>query len=328
MVHSARITNLKTTQREPGNVIYWMSRDQRLRDNWALLHARDVAKQTGGEFAVVFCLTSDFPGATIRHYTFMLEGLRETAQSIQLLNIPFYLLQGDPVEKLSRFINDHNISHVITDFDPLQIKRSWKEKLIDQLNINLVEVDAHNIVPARFASNKMEYGAYTLRPKIHKHLSEFLEVFPELELQPKTFKFKIQQPDWTSIFKTLKVDRKVPVVDWIHPGEDAALDMLNYFISEKLRYYPEKRNDPNEDGTSNLSPYLHFGQMSAQRIAREVLRTHEKNPGTDSFLEELIVRRELSDNYCLYNEDYDTLANIPEWARITLEEHRNDEREY
>ena len=304
-----------------------MSRDQRLRDNWALIHASDLAKKSGSELAVVFCLTTDFPGATMRHYAFMLDGLREFAQSIQLLNIPFYLLQGDPAENLGRFIKEFEINHVVTDFDPLRIKRRWKQRLAELTDINLTEVDAHNIVPARFVTDKQEYGAYTLRPKIRRHLESFLDPFPEIIAQRKTEKFRIQQTDWTGILKSLKADRSVPEANWIHAGEEAALDMMNYFINEKLVHYAEKRNDPNADVTSNLSPYLHFGQISAQRIAMEILARHSDNSGTGAFLEELIVRRELSDNYCHFNEKYDTLENIPQWARKTLDDHRKDERD-
>ncbi len=329
MIHPSRIFDLnRSEKRTAGNVIYWMSRDQRCRDNWALLHARELAEKTKGELAVVFCLTPDFPGAALRHYSFMLEGLREVSQSLQLLNIPFYILRGDPVDKLVPFIRDHHVSHVVTEFDPVRIKRAWKKRLAGEADINLLEVDAHNIVPARLVSDKLEYSAATFRPKLKKLLHEYLIPFPEITPQQKTTQFRIQQPDWKAMYKSLKTDSSVKAVDWIHPGEDAAHDLLSYFISEKISQYPGLRNDPNEDATSNLSPYLHFGQISAQRIALEVRNRRKYDDGTDEFLEELIVRRELSDNYCHYNPTYDTLENIPAWARETLDAHRNDEREY
>ncbi|MGD8924028.1 MAG: deoxyribodipyrimidine photolyase, partial [Syntrophobacterales bacterium] len=117
-------------------------------------------------------------------------------------------------------------------------------------------------------------------------------------------------------------------VDWLLPGEKAAADILDQFLTTKLSTYSSKRNDPNEYAVSHLSPYLHFGQISAQRVALEVRKRKVSKASKDDFLEELIVRRELSDNFCYYNPDYDKFAGFPEWAQKTLDEHRNDKREY
>jgi deoxyribodipyrimidine photo-lyase len=112
------------------------------------------------------------------------------------------------------------------------------------------------------------------------------------------------------------------------PGEKAAAAILDHFLAKKLSAYESKRNDPTEDGVSNFSPYLHFGQISAQRVALEVQKKRVKKESKDGFLEELIVRRELSDNFCFYNPDYDRFTGFPEWAQKTLNEHRGDKREY
>jgi deoxyribodipyrimidine photo-lyase len=85
------------------------------------------------------------------------------------------------------------------------------------------------------------------------------------------------------------------------------------------------RNDPNEEAVSNLSPYLHFGQISPLYIALEVLKSGDK--GAEVFLEELIVRRELSLNFVYYNRAYDKFEGLPHWARQTLREHQKDKRE-
>ena len=88
------------------------------------------------------------------------------------------------------------------------------------------------------------------------------------------------------------------------------------------------RNDPNKDAQSNLSPYLHFGQISAQRIALETKRFNGNKESEKSFLEELIIRRELSDNFCYFNPKYDSFDGFHDWAKASLNEHRKDDREF
>ncbi len=328
MVQPERIFKLKNGTAGQGNVVYWMSRDQRMNDNWALIHASRLASSLNAELAVVFCLTDKFPGANIRHYDFMLEGLNEVSGNLQLKNIPFYLLAGDPVANLRKFIVEYKVGHLVTDFDPLRIKRQWKDELTGETDITIDEVDAHNIVPCRLTSKKSEFGAYTIRPKIQKHLRDFLVEFPDLPVQQNTETFRIQQIDWLDSYKRLDTDREIFPVEWIHPGEAAARDMMEYFLATKIHSYAEKRNDPNADNLSNLSTYLHYGHLSAQRVALETMKIDPQDENTRAFLDELIVRKELSDNYCFYNAAYDTLENIPDWARKSLDEHKSDERDF
>lgn len=328
MVKTERVQILKVSANTSGSVIYWMSRDQRVNDNWAFSYAQEIAVKNRKALAVVFCLTRNFSGATLRQYDFMLRGMKEVYYELTKLNIPFYILCGEPPVTLSEFISKNKISHVITDFDPLKIKRQWKEELINSSDISLYEVDAHNIVPCRFVSNKCEFGAYTLRPKIKKSLSAFVDEFPSPETQKNIGSFAFQAPEWELILEFLSPEKTVVPVDWIKPGSIAAKDVLKKFLVEKLELFYENRNDPNENATSNLSPYLHFGHISAQRIALEIMKNFKGNASTESFLEELIVRRELSDNYCYYNSQYDEFSGFPEWARKTLNEHRKDERDF
>ncbi|MBE0653933.1 MAG: deoxyribodipyrimidine photo-lyase, partial [Bacteroidales bacterium] len=311
-----------------GTVVYWMSRDQRSEDNWGLVYAHELSRKFKTEMAVVFCLATKFLEATERHYDFMFKGLQEVEKDLRHKNIPFYMLMGDPVEKLNEFLKTHQAEHLVYDFDPLRIKQEWQQKLLENRNLSFYEVDSHNIVPARNVSDKREFGAYTLRPKIHRKLEFFLDEFPEIESQGNLSVFRFREANWEMAFSSLTINRGVKAVHWLKPGQKEAKDMLEKFRFQKLAGYAELRNDPNKDASSNLSPYLHFGQISAQRVALEMIKNHEKNPDTDSFLEELIVRRELSDNYCLYNSSYDNLSSIPEWAAKTLEAHRKDEREY
>lgn len=216
---------------------------------------------------------------------------------------------------------------MITDFDPLHIKIKWKEEVARRIDIPIYELDAHNIIPCWIASPKQEYGAYTIRPKINRLLPEFLDDFPKLK-QQKIKLNEIPENNWDEISSSLKLDLSVPEVDWIIPGEKAAQNALESFLRRKLENYPEDRNDTNLDGQSNLSPYIHFGHISSQRIALEVNKFIVSQEAKATFLEELIVRKELSDNFCFYNDNYDSFDGFPDWAKKTLDEHRNDNREY
>ena len=328
MVNQGRVRILKRGDERRGPVVYWMSRDQRVEDNWALLFAQELARVRKEAMAVVFCLAPSFLDATIRQYSFMLKGLQDVAKRLAEARIAFYLLHGRPEVQIPAFARDHGVGLLVSDFDPLRIKRGWKEEVSAGVDIPLYEVDARNIVPCWVGSPKQEYGAYTLRPKIRRALGEYLEDFPGVEKPPMAWKGEPTQIDWVAIEKGLQVDCRVPEVDWLAPGEDAAREILAEFLEKKLPQYHEHSNDPTWGVLSNLSPYLHFGQISAQRVALEVSRLGIAWKAREAFLEELIVRRELSDNFCFHNKNYDSFEGFPDWAQKTLNAHRRDRREY
>jgi deoxyribodipyrimidine photo-lyase len=311
-----------------GPVVYWMSRDQRIHDNWALLFAQKLAIEQKVPLAVIFCLVPQFLHATIRHYGFMIQGLREIEAALFKKNIGFSLLIGSPAREVPGFINKHRAHSLIADFDPLHIKIKWKDEAVHHIAIPFLEVDAHNIVPCRAASLKQEYGAYTLRPKINRLLPEFLDDFPLLKKHPFTLSAPAKRIDWERVLGSLPINRDVGEVSWLKPGENAARNALNSFLNTRLQNYNDQRNDPTLDGQSGLSPYLHFGHLSAQRVALEVKKRAGRTESATALLEELVVRRELSDNFCFYNPNYDRFAGFPEWARKTLNAHRTDRREY
>lgn len=319
-LHSGEITG-------SGPVIYWMSRDQRVADNWALTYSISKANALNVPVKVAFTLAPSFPGAGLRQYDFMLKGLKQVEQKLLDAGIDFQLLKGNPAEMLAIFIEKTQASLIVSDFDPLMIKRDWKSQLNERILIPHYEVDAHNIVPCWIASPKAEFGAYTIRPKIKKHLSTFLTDFEAVTPSIKT-DVKHKPTNWHDAIVWLKPSNDVKPVETFIPGEDAANDVLHKFISDKLNGYSTKRNNPNIDGQSNLSPYLHFGQISAQRIAIEILKSTAPEEDKKAFLEELIIRRELSDNFCLYNPAYSRFSGFPEWAKESHKLHRFDVRKY
>ncbi len=304
-----------------------MSRDQRVGDNWALTYAQEQALQKQSPLLVVFCLVPDFLHAAIRQYDFMLRGLKEVREKLDALAIPFYLLNGLPEREIGVFARRLKCSLLVCDFDPLRVKQAWKRQVAAAVDIPVHEVDAHNIVPCWLASDKQEFGAYTFRPKINRLVPEFLRDSPSVKKHP----YPVQQLppiNWEKTGSLLRVDRKVSECYWLAAGEKAAFKALRGFISRGLQRYPLERNDPAVDGQSHLSPYLHFGHISAQRVALEIKRAPAPQSARRIFLEELIVRRELSDNFCLYNQQYDSFACLPAWAQSTLRAHARDRREY
>lgn len=326
-MNEQRVWNLKTGAEVHGPVAYWMSRDQRSRDNWALVHAQKVAISRKSPLLVVFSLANKFLGATERQYDFMFRNLREVEASLSKLDIPFFLLKGPPGSTISDFAEDNGVSYLVTDFDPLRIKRDWKKEVIERMDTPIVEVDAHNIVPCWMTSGKQEYGAYTIRPKIKRMLPQFLDQMVQPKKHPYSWSDK-SMVDWDGVYDGLELKGSTPPVGWLKPGEEAALSALREFVDHGLVGYDIGRNDPTIGGQSGLSPYLHFGQLSAQRVALEVNRSSAPQGDKAAFLEELIVRRELSDNFCFYNPSYDSVDGFPNWARTTLEDHRADPREY
>lgn len=323
-----RVRELKNGElKRRGPVVYWMSRDQRIADNWALIYAKLKANELGVPLNVVFSLAPSFPSANIRHYHFMLKGLAEVEKRLADEGTPFSLLRGDPTEQLWEYAQKVEASLIVSDFDPLRVKVEWKLQLNKRINIPHHEVDAHNVVPCWYASPKLEFGAYTIRPKIKKHLPAFLTEYPLVNIKNKS------QPNsnlirWHEVMVWLNASDEVKPVKQFKPGEDAARKVLSDFIRYKLTGYAEKRNDPTLNWQSDLSPYLHFGQISAQRVAIEVLKANAPETDKQALLEELIVRRELSDNFCLYNPAYARFAGFPDWAKETHRIHRFDVREY
>ncbi|MCL4162164.1 UNVERIFIED_CONTAM: hypothetical protein GTU68_016245, partial [Idotea baltica] len=193
-----------------------------------------------------------------------------------------------------------------------------------------IQVDAHNIVPIWTTSEKVEYAARTIRPKIQRNLPEFLTEFPPLIKHPHSHSEKSKPIDWKKLESSLEVDRTVLPVVWATPGTKAGLKELEQFCVQRLKIFGSQRNDPNKKALSNLSPWLHFGHISAQRCILEASkhRNSSNKESVDAFIEEAVVRRELSDNYCYYNKNYDNVKGAYEWAQNTLKVHANDKREY
>lgn len=323
----ARMCNTKPAGSGP--VLYFMRRDQRVENNWALLYAQERALERKVPLLVLFNLELIPERSNLRQYDFLFSGLKEVEQDLVALNIQFFLTVGMSGDTVSSFMREHGVGEIVMDFNPLHYALKRRDAVLKQIEVRAVEVDARNIIPCWYASDKEEFAAYTFRPKVHRKLSEFLTKFPVVKVHPYTNKKKPTKIDWEILLSTLPIDRAVLPSTNIFSGSKAAKLQLQQFVANTIESYDIVRNDPTQNGVSGLSPYLHFGQISAQHVAYSISNNADiKKEAREAFLEELIVRRELADNYCLYNKHYDRVQGAHAWAQKTIFEHQNDPREH
>lgn len=323
-----RIVQLNKAFYVDGPIVYWMVRDQRVADNPALWWAATLAQKYHQPLIVMVCLRRDLRPAnmTARSLDFMLTGLKEVAKRLREINVAFTVQVGEPAVKVSEFIKNMEAGALVTDFSPLRTVRNWHSNLQNNLTVPFYMVDAHNIVPVLECSNKAEYAAQFYRKKIMPRLTTSLAENFNVRGNFKTFALPVV--DWYGLQAQVLVNEKVQPIEGVASGELAAVRELRAFINNRLPIYATKRNDPNENAQSNLSPYLHFGQLSARMVARAVLASDASRDNIDAFIDELVVWRELAENYCYYNKNYDNLKGAPMWARNTLQAHQKDKRDY
>ena len=308
-------------------VLYWMQAAQRAKYNHALEYAIERANELAKPVVACFGITDDYPEANLRHYYFMLQGLAGVQKALEDKGIQLVVRHQSP--DLTAIELSRQAAMVVVDSGQLRIQRRWRNNAARKIDCALHEVETNLIVPVEEASIKEEFSAGTFRPRITKKLDYFLRPLkhkkPKLDsLGLRLGSFSVSDLD--DAVSSLRVDRSVGRVPDFVGGTDEAERRLREFLRNKLDSYDELRNDPNLDCLSNMSPYLHFGQVSPLYVALEVMKT--KSPSRDAYLEELIVRRELSHNFVFYNGKYDSFAGLPPWAKRTLNFHRRTKRQY
>ena len=319
-------------------VLYWMQRAQRGSENAALNVAIALGNTLQLPVVVLFVIT-EYPAANLRHYTFMLEGLTVAAQILQERGTPLIIRGGEPVKEVAHMVKELQAAAVISDESELRTPRSWRMALKDILDVPFACVDADVVVPRRHFP-KEEWAARTLRPKLQGLLPTYLQ--PIIDLEPaQKLTHSPYDPGQTdnplSYLDTLQIDRSVQPSNQFHGGQIEGKLRIQRFIDERLASYTERRNHPEVSGTSELSAYLHFGQISVQQLAWEIEQyvppatgsaRIDIDGGRAAYLEELIVRRELAVNFAANNPCYDSLDGCPGWGRETLRKHANDPREW
>ncbi len=326
----ATLRNQKPPQKDGSCVIYWMQRAQRGFDNPALDLAIEVGNRLELPVVVFFGLHPGYPNANLRHYSFLIDGLAETRDRV-LARGAYFLFRPFPEHDLLELCRILRPALVVGDENPLREPSGWRESAARKLDLPLVTVDADVIVPtAQFT--KEEYAARTIRPKIHRLLPTFLKPLENLSAlqswQPLGARLdSLNRPiDAEGLLRNLPLDRSVSIAPNVKGGSSEALKRLDHFVAEGLANYDTDRNQPHLRGTSELSAYLHFGQISPLTIALAVKSAVAPELAREAFLEELIVRRELAVNFVKHNPGYDRLDGCHKWAVDTLTRHSNDPR--
>lgn len=328
MIHDSRIRHLNRAEKHGGDyILYWMQASQRTRYNHALEYSiREANRQKLP--VVVYCgVTDAYPEANLRHYKFMLEGLKVVSESLASMNIKFILRHEHPAQGVVALAKKAAIT--IFDMGYTMPQRYWRAEAVKNIAGPIIQVESDAVIPVETASFKEEYSAATLRVKILKLRHEFLRPLTHSIPEKSPAKLEITslnaaEPD--QILQMLSVDRTVAASSLYHGGSGDAERLLNLFLNEKLDSFGELRNHPDKNFVSNLSPYLHFGQISPLHIALSALNSG--SPGTEPFLEELLVRRELAINFVYFNPAYDQFQCLPEWAKKSLNAHSADQRKY
>jgi deoxyribodipyrimidine photo-lyase len=315
-------------------VLYWMQMFKRVQDNEALNFAIQQANERDLPVVVYEGLKFYYPWANDRIHTFILEGVAQKQKEFARLGIRylFYLQRHDkdPRNIVAQLANDAAL--LVTDDYPCFIVPEHNQRIVEQVGIPVFAVDSNGVVPLS-CYDKEEYAAYTIRPKIKKLLPEYLGRSPLPRLRNRSADLKIDGPE-TEVTDTnipnlvaqCDIDHSVPASKFYKGGTLAARQRLSHFVSKILPKYDKTRSKPDLDGCSRLSSYLHFGFISIQEIAEAVKQAKAPRAAKEAFLEESIVRRELSFNFTQFNPNYDSIASLPAWVQQTMREHLNDRR--
>lgn len=331
-IESARIRTLKDAPEHPEGryVLYWMQASQRAEFNPALEYALELANHRELPLLVAFGLTDDYPEANARHYAFMLEGLAEVRRRLQERGISFVIRKGDPDAVALDLAGQAAL--VVCDAGYLRIQRLWRRRLADRLDRRLIRVEGDVVAPIAQVSNKHEYAARTIRPRIQRIMDDYIAPLRQRAVaRPRELALgsDIDLEDVQKVLGGLRLDQSCPPVRRFRGGEGEARRRLARFIDQGLANYGAERGKPEAEVVSYLSPYLHFGQISPVEIALSVRASGSGAPESRAtYLEELIVRRELAINHVWHAPDYDRYEGLPDWARATLEAHAEDPRPY
>lgn len=259
-----RVRKLNNKKAKNGDfVIYWMQSSHRVENNWALTYAVYLANKTDLPLAVYFGLSKDFPEANFRHYWFMLEGLREVSAELKKRKINFLIRIDSPVKKLIDLSN--GAAAIVVDKGYLKVNSRWYKVAAEKCEAPLIQVEDNIIVPVEESSNKEEYSAATLRPKILAKLNYFLEMPSEIIPNKSSLNLEldtIEIDNADNIFSSFKIDNKVDKSGYFMGGSSKAKIAFEVFFKNSLVEYEKTGSNPENGLCSNLSPYLHFGQIS------------------------------------------------------------------
>jgi deoxyribodipyrimidine photo-lyase len=330
-------------------VVYWMQRAVRVRENAALDVAIEAGNRLGLPVVVFFHVVPNYPSANLRHYHFLQQGLRDAAEDAAERGVGFQVRRAP--EKIEAFLEEVRAALLVGDENPCREPERWREVLARKTSIPFWTVDADVVVPTMIFNRSFAL-LHHFRPHLQRELPKFLVAPPKMEplhrWEPDRALggFDLSQ-EITAGFT--KVDRSVKPVDGFTGGTKAALKRLGEFVRNGLAAYDDARNHPETDGTSRLSPYLHFGNIGPLTVALAVEKAafptlsvsaaaqtdrmgHPakkiSSEAKERFFEQVIGWRELSVLFVRHEPNYDNWQSAAPWARKTLLEHAGDPRPY
>ncbi len=317
-------------------VLYWMQMYKRVDNNHALIWAIRKANELKLPLVVYEGLKYYYPWASDRIHTFILEGVEEKRREFKRLGIRYvFYLQKDadsPKNTVATLANDAAL--MVTDDFPCFIIPEHNRRIAERAEIPVFAVDSNGIIPmSKF--DKEEYAAYTIRPKIKKLLDNYLKPLAAESVEQSSVGIDIDCPETLVTSATIPkivsecdIDHNVAPSWQYHGGTTEGRNRLRNFVTDILCNYETARSKPDRDGSSRLSAYLHFGFLSPLEVALAVRESDAPQESKEAYLEELIVRRELSYNMTRHNANHDSLAALPPWVHKTMRDHANDERQY
>jgi deoxyribodipyrimidine photo-lyase len=336
-VEPERIRQLNSAPERPDRkyVLYWSGANRRVDANHGLLYAAEIANRHNLPVLFYEGVTFAYPYANDRLHTFILEAVPETAKRLQHLGIGYFFYirkRSSDNENMFQHVS-LNAAAVVADDYPTFRPRDLNSQIPQTLDVAYYVVDSSCVVPMSQIPDR-QYGAYTIRPRIHKLLPKYfhepdaLHVHHRFEGKVPAHHTGVTPENIPALVAGSEIDHSVQPSLSFRGGRLQAEKLLTYFLEHNLTRYANGRNEPTEHATSHMSPYLHFGQMSSLEIAlavREYAKKHKLS--SDEYLEELIVRRELAFNYASHVERPDRVENLPQWCQLNMQKHANDKRD-
>lgn len=345
-------------------VLYWMTANRRTGWNYSLQRALDWCEELGKPLVVLEALRSNYRWASDRFHAFVIQGMLDQSQRFDRPGVT-YLPYIEPSPNAGAGLLKHLASDaavVVSDDYPCFFLPGMIRAARRQITVRFELVDSNGLLPLR-ATDRVFTRAFDLRRFLQKNLPDHLTEAPQADPLVKR-KLPTAWPvseevkkGWPSAnleafensfhsLAELPIDHSVSVVNGEPGGETAASRQLTTFILQRLILYSEQRNQPEQQAASELSAYLHFGNLSVHEVLAAVVERENWNPSklssstsgaragwwgmsetSESFLDQFVTWRELGFNMCFRRRDYDRYESLPAWAQQTLDEHAKDRRE-
>jgi len=345
-------------------VLYWMTAFRRTTWNYALERATELASGLRKPLLIVETLRSGVRWASDRHHAFVLQGMADNRAACEARNVRYYpFVEFQPGDGLALVtaLAAHCCAVVSDDF-PIKSFTNDALQVARRVGVRMERVDSNGLLPMR-AADRVFPTAYAFRRILQRALPDHLPDTPKANplarlglprlrglprdvtrrWPPATSRLLAADP---ARLARLPVNHAVGPVDTVG-GPSAARETLKSFAKRELGSYPEIRNHPDADGTSGLSPYLHFGHISVHEVFQELAKVDGWSPtnlsdratgkregwwgmsqAAEAFLDQLVTWREVGLNMCCHSEDYDVYDSLPDWAKATLAQHATDRRQY